>query len=476
MSQLRLKNQLLRKSFLSAIFYFMSKKDLRKMPSVDSLLNTKELSKLLSIYPRPIVKDNLRDVLHGKREKLKKNSLTDISTKAITKELEKNLKELFNSSIKKVINCTGTILHTNLGRAIMSKKAVSAMTLAATEFINLEYDLEKGERGERDSHVEGIIKALTGAESAIVVNNNAAAVFLTINSLSNKKDVIVSRGELIEIGGSFRLPDIIKQSSGKLKEVGTTNRTHLKDYAENISKKTGALFKAHTSNYKVVGFTKDVNLKNLVTLAKENNIPFIEDLGSGAFVDLKNYGLKKEPLVRESIDKGVDIVTFSGDKLLGGPQCGIIAGKKLYIDKIRKNPLKRALRVDKVILSALNATLLVYLKDKDLENEIPFLRYLSRDIKEIEKTAQKAKTLLAKKLGKLYKVGVEKTFAEVGSGSMPSEKLVSVSLSVTSDTYKPQEIFRTFKNSKTPIIGRVSKNKFLLDMRLIEKESDILPL
>ena len=350
--------------------------------------------------------------------------------------------------------------------------------------VNVEYDLARGQRGERDKVIEELLVRLTGAEAACIVNNNAAAVLITLNTLAEGREVVISRGELIEIGGSFRLPDIIEKSGCVLKEVGTTNRSNVKDYEGALKRigpvgnATAVLLKAHTSNFKVSGFTGAVELSELARIAQEKGVALVEDLGSGALVDISNYeGLSalKEPVVADSIRLGADVVTFSGDKLLGGPQAGIIAGKRHYIDRIRKNPLKRALRADKLTLAALEATLLLYLNTESIAEKLPTLRYLARPITDIEKSAKKAAALLKKALGKFYTITVVESLSEVGSGTLPTMDIPTRCVRVESTEIKCTDIARRFAASSVPVIGRVKDDAFLLDMRAIEDPADVVP-
>jgi L-seryl-tRNA(Ser) seleniumtransferase len=347
--------------------------------------------------------------------------------------------------------------------------------MAARHPVNLEYDIEKGRRGDRDSHVEDLICRLTGAEAATVVNNNAAAVLLTLNSLARRKEVIVSRGELVEIGGSFRIPEIISASGCKMHEVGTTNRTRIGDFNGALSAKTGAILKVHTSNYKVVGFTEEAGLAELAILGKDNNIPVIEDLGSGALADLSAFGLPREPLVEESLKAGVDIVTFSGDKLLGGPQAGIIAGKKELIKKIKKNQLKRALRVDKLTLAALEALLKLYLNRDTFCEKIPTLRFLTRPLCELELLARDAAKTLEVFFEGEARVDVEDGSSQIGSGALPGEEIPSKLIVIRHKSLTPSRLASHFRAASPPVIGRVKDDSFILDVRCVDRPQDLSP-
>jgi L-seryl-tRNA(Ser) seleniumtransferase len=371
-------------------------------------------------------------------------------------------------SMRRVINLSGVISHTNLGRARLADEAVQAAAMAGANNVNLEYSLEKGERGDRDSLVEGLIMRLTGVEAATVVNNNAAAVLLALNTLSMGRRTIVSRGELIEIGGSFRLPEVMEKSGAILAEVGTTNRTHLDDYEKAITAQTALVLRAHTSNYRVVGFTTRPDLSELAALCKSRGLPLMEDLGSGALIDLSTLGLPREPTVAETIKAGVDVVTFSGDKLLGGPQAGLIAGRRELVDRIRKNPLRRALRPDKMILAALEATLRLYLSPETAAEKIPTLRHLSRPLAQVRRTADRAAAILRVFFGAGAEVTVMDDVSRAGSGALPEVDVPSVCVAITSQTMNPNQLAAWFRARRVPVIGRVEGGLFRLDMRALD--------
>ncbi|HZX36275.1 MAG TPA: L-seryl-tRNA(Sec) selenium transferase [Thermodesulfobacteriota bacterium] len=453
----------------------MSEKALRALPSVDKILNCEDLKDDLAGYDPEFIKYIIRTALDELRGAILRGEAENLTLEKITGFIKERLRLIAGSSLRRVVNASGIILHTNLGRAILPIEAVEAIRLAASNPVDLEFDLGSGFRGERDARIEVLLGFLAGAEAACVVNNNAAAVLLTLNTLAEGKEVVVSRGELIEIGGSFRLPEIIKKSGCVMKEVGATNRTHPEDYLSAITPDTAVLFKAHKSNYTIEGFTSEVDIKELSVMGKARHIPVVEDLGSGALIDLSRFGLKKEPVVRERISGGADIVTFSGDKLLGGPQAGLIAGKKELVERIRKNPLKRALRADKMTIAALEATLRLYLKPDALAGKIPAFEYISRPLKEIEKAANQAKKLLEKRLGVAYVITVEDSESIVGSGALPDCVIPTKVVSVTHPSEKPEKIFKMFLSNDPPILGRVAKDRFLLDLRTVDKAGDVCP-
>jgi L-seryl-tRNA(Ser) seleniumtransferase len=374
-----------------------------------------------------------------------------------------------------VFNLTGIVLHSNLGRATLAETAITAMSEAASGATTLEYDITEGKRGDRDSHIEAIICELTGAEAATVVNNNAAAVLLTLNTLALNKHVPVSRGELVEIGGSFRVPDIMSRSGCHLVEVGTTNRTHLSDYSDAIDSDTGLLMRVHTSNYRIEGFTKTVPETDLAQLASHHRIPFVVDMGCGNLINLKALGLPHEATARETLENGADLVLFSGDKLLGGPQSGIIAGKQSLVANIKKNPLKRALRLDKVTLAALEATLQLYRNPDTLASQLPTLKLLTRGESDIQAQAARLREPLANALGDSFRVDVIAVSSQIGSGSFPMEVLPSAGLSIRA-RHEEDEALRTlhqqFRELATPIIGRLSNGALLLDLRCLTPEQE----
>ncbi|WPC42911.1 L-seryl-tRNA(Sec) selenium transferase [Clostridium sp. JS66] len=448
----------------------MEKKELlRKLPKMDELLKEDVVINRLNDTMRTLVIDSLRASIDEYRENILKDKINDFAKEDILSKFEEILEDSKEPNLKRVINATGVVIHTNLGRSILSKEAVENVIGVAANYNNLEYDLKKGERGSRYSHVEELIKKVTGAEAALVVNNNAAAVMLVLNTLCKDKEAIVSRGQLVEIGGSFRVPDVMTFSGASLVEVGTTNRTHLYDYENNINENTGVLLKVHTSNFKILGFTEDVSLEELVELGKDKSIPVIEDIGSGTLVDFSKYNFVYEPTVQESIRKGVDVVTFSGDKMLGGPQAGIIVGKKEFVNKMKKNQLTRALRIDKMTLAALEGTIKYYLDEKEAIEKIPTLHMILSSKDEHKKRAYSLKRKLQNK-NKEFKFSVEEDYSMVGGGSMPIEKIPTYVIKVKSDKYKPEELEVMLRKNKVPIIVRVSNDEVIMDVRTMFDE------
>ena len=447
---------------------------LRAIPSLDRLLKLDAVAALVSRYGRPLVTETARAELAALRAALSRAG-AEFDEPGFVRACAARLEREARPSLKSVFNLTGTVLHTNLGRAVMPAEAAEAATRAMTRPVNLEFDLGGGERGERDSHVERLLMRLTGAESALVVNNNAAAVYLALNTLALRKEVPVSRGELIEIGGAFRIPDIMQRSGAKLIEVGTTNRTHLKDYAGAISPRTGALMKVHTSNYVIQGFTASVPEDKLAGLARRHKLPFITDLGSGMLVDLEDYGLPHEPTPGEALAAGADVVTFSGDKLLGGPQAGLIVGRAELIERIRRNPMKRALRVDKMILAALEAVLRLYSDPERLAKRLPTLRHLTREAAPIEAQARR---LLPEVQSAVREAQAEvvPVKSQIGSGSLPVDLLpshgIAVSVQGKRRSAAAASIAQAFRSLPSPVIGRVKDGAFIMDLRCLDAEHE----
>ena len=456
---------------------------LRKIPSVDEILSNPQIGDLLRTYPRTVVVDAVRNGLKRLRQQLlDKKELTDLEEEFFSFE---HLYSLFRKEIdlqvqprlRQLINATGVVIHTNLGRSPLHPSALKHMIDIAKNYSNLEYDLDRGERGNRYTHVEGILCRLSGAESALVVNNNAGAVLLVLNTIAEGREVIVSRGELVEIGGAFRIPDVMRRSGALLKEVGTTNRTYLRDYQKAIGSQTALLLKVHTSNFRVMGFTSDVSLQELAQLGRQHDLPVMNDLGSGCFVDLSQYGLEKEPTVQEAIKTGVDVVTFSGDKLLGGPQAGIILGKKNLLDLIKINPLTRALRIDKLTLAALESTLLLYLDEKRAMEEIPTLRMLSLDTGNLKRRGRRLLRRLSGRVDKGTQLTLREDVSQVGGGALPLQELPTMVLAVKPLDLSVNEVEENLRKGEPPIISRISKDELILDMRtVLDEEIPLLAL
>ena len=450
---------------------------LQHLPSIDKLLSLPEMVELQTTFSRSLVTDALRTVVAELRDKIlhgTENFVLPESSEYVTLAQQK-IEDRTRPLIRNVVNATGTVTHTNLGRSLLTQSALDGLRNAAQNYVNLEYDLETGKRGHRDRITETLLKQLTGCEASTVVNNNAAAVLIVLQTVAKGKEVIVSRGELIEIGGAFRIPDVMASSGAILREVGTTNRTHLRDYAEAINENTALILKVHPSNYKIVGFTSTPEMTELTKLGAEKGITTMEDLGSGALIDLSEYGLPHEPIVADRISCGVDIVTFSGDKLLGGPQAGIIVGKEEWIQKIRKNPLMRALRVDKLIIAALSATLQDYLFQDSITENFPMLTRYTRSMDELLTIAvgiaDRLKVIFEKKVA----INVSETQSEIGSGSLPVETLPSIAVMLAPQTTSVERLSENFRLGSTPIIGRIEDDQLWFDVRtLYEMEQEML--
>jgi L-seryl-tRNA(Ser) seleniumtransferase len=439
---------------------------------VDEILSRLEIVSLLNVHPRAVVVDAIRKGLGRLREELLNRDPSQIEDATFSFEhlyplIQKELDLQVQPRIRRVINATGVVIHTNLGRSPLHPRALQHMIDVSKTYSNLEYDLDLGERGDRYSHVEGLLCRLSGAESGLVVNNNAGAVLLVLNAMAEGKEVIVSRGELVEIGGAFRIPDVMKRSGALLKEVGTTNRTHLSDYEKAVGSQTALLLKVHTSNFRIMGFTSSVSLQELVQLGKQYDLPVVEDLGSGCLLDLTPYGLEKEPTVPEVIKASVDVVTFSGDKLLGGPQAGIILGKKKFIDPIKANPLTRALRIDKLTLTALESTLLFYLDEERATREIPTLRMLSLDRSKLKERGRR----LLRRLSGVVQGGTEfilrEDTSQVGGGAYPLQELPTMVVSIKPRNLSVNRLQENLRRGDPPIISRISRDELILDMRTV---------
>ena len=445
----------------------------RSIPKVDILLADEGIKVLIETYSR----ESVMEAIHSEMEKLRAFiGVCEEEEKAkqqialLNENIAKAVSAMHTPNMKKVINGTGTILHTNLGRAPISFEHMMRAAEIVSGYSNLEYNLEAGRRGERYSHFEKLLCKLTGAEAAMAVNNNASSVLLILSSLAKGGEVIVSRGELIEIGGKFRIPDVMEQSGANLVEVGTTNKTHYEDYEEAITEETKALLKVHTSNYRIVGFTDTVGIDELIPLAKEHDLPVVEDLGSGVLIDLERYGLTHEPTVQESIAKGADVVCFSGDKLLGGPQAGIIIGKKKYIDMMKKNQLTRALRIDKFTAATLERVLQEYLSEEKAVQNIPVLRMITKSLDEVTKDAKKlCRILKAAKLS--AEISVVPLESQIGGGSLPLERIASMGVAINPEKISITELEERLRHMPVPLIPRTANDTVLIDVRTMDEQN-----
>ncbi|MDG6263633.1 L-seryl-tRNA(Sec) selenium transferase [Glaesserella parasuis] len=443
----------------------------RSIPAIDKLLKTSQGADLIQQFGHQAFVAQARLLIEQARQHIQQHqSLPDFLQTEYTlfNELTHRLQSLAQVKMKPVFNLTGIVLHTNLGRGLWSEQAISAATSAMRNNVALEFDIEAGKRSHRDLYISELLQQLTGAEAACVVNNNAAAVLLMLATFAQGKEVIISRGELIEIGGAFRIPDIMAQAGCKLVEVGTTNRTHLKDYRNAINENTAFLMKVHTSNYQIQGFTSSVSEEELVALGQEFNLPVISDLGSGSLTDMQALNLPAEPMVQQKVASGVDLVSFSGDKLLGGPQAGIIVGKKALIDQLQQHPFKRVLRCDKVILSGLEATLRHYLFPDRLTDELPTLHLLTQSLDGLQQKAERLKEALYKRLDSHYILQIEPSEAQIGSGVLPTEKIPSLAVTISADKQSDLlELEKQFQAYPNPIIARFAQQKMWLDVRSV---------
>lgn len=456
----------------------MSDNILRKLPSIDELMNTDAGLSLTKEFDREIVVDAARQIVDDLRSAIKRNPEDSwdhlISADAVIAQVVKLLNKRFEPSLRYAVNAAGIILHTGMGRAMLSKSAVDAVNDAIRGYSTLAVDADTGLRAKRDAHVSELLCAITGAEDATIVNNNAAATMLILNTLAAGKEVIVSRGQLVEIGGSFRMPDVMVMSGAVLKEVGTTNKTHLKDYKSAINENTGAILKVHQSNYRIVGFTSEPSVDELAQLSKEHNLPLIDDIGSGALFDLSEFGLEHEPLVQDSVRAGSSVVCFSGDKLIGGPQAGIIIGKKAIIERIRKNPMARALRVDKMTVAAMEATLRLFMNRGKLNESHPVYRMLSEPISTIELRAVNTLAVICNRLQRCAELSIIDDGSLVGSGSVPAQTIPTKVLSVIPKTMSADALALKLRHYSTPIFTRIKQDAVLFDFRTIQPDEDKL--
>jgi L-seryl-tRNA(Ser) seleniumtransferase len=450
---------------------------LQKLPKVDEILKEEKINRILNETSREMVIEVIRsavDQIRNKILQLKENETYEINQSLIVEQIIQTIEQKKQFSLQKVINATGIVLHTNLGRACLNREVCQHIAKIGENYSTLEYDIHKGARGSRYQHIERFIRKLSGAEAALVVNNNAAAVLLILNTIAKDRQVIVSRGELVEIGGAFRVPEIMEQSGAELLEVGTTNKTRLQDYENTINAKDniGALLKVHTSNYKIVGFTEEVSLKEMACLGEKHNLPVIYDLGSGLMIDLEPYGIYGEPTIPESLASGVDILCFSGDKLFGGPQAGIIVGKKVYIDQMKKNPLTRAFRPDKLTLAALEATLRIYLTSPDVETCIPTLAMITMEPENIQEKANNLFEMIKNKVENC-EVKIINEKSQVGGGSAPTQEIPTFAVSIKPTKISVNTIEQKLRNNGTPIIVRISQESVIIDLRTVA-ENELL--
>lgn len=444
----------------------------RSIPKVDVLLADEKVQTMIETYSRETVMEAIHlemDRLRAYIAKCEDEEEAKRQIDTLTERIARTVTAMHTPNMRMVMNGTGTILHTNLGRAPISPEHMKRVAAIATGYSNLEYNLEAGKRGERYAHFEELLCKITGAEAAMAVNNNAASVMLILSSLAKGGEVIVSRGELVEIGGKFRIPDVMEQSGASLVEVGTTNKTHYDDYEDAITEETKALLKVHTSNYRIVGFTDTVGIDELIPLAREHDLPVVEDLGSGVLIDLEKYGLTHEPTVQESIAKGADVVCFSGDKLLGGPQAGIIIGKKKYIDRMKKNQLTRALRIDKFTAATLELVLQEYLSEEKAVQNIPVLRMITKTLDEVTKDAKKlCRILKAAKLS--AKIEVLPCESQIGGGSLPLERIDSMAVAIHPEKISITELEERLRHMPVPLIPRTANDTVLIDVRTMDAQ------
>ena len=453
-------------------------KSLRSLPAIDKLLQTPQLRDLTEHIPHTILLEAAQTAVDDCRQSIlddRNGSLQPPDLNSIADRAANLARQLHRPRLRPVINATGTLLHTNLGRAPLADSALEAVDAVARSYSNLELNLETGKRGDRFSHVERLICRLTGAEAATVVNNNAGAVMLSLATLATGKEAIVSRGELVEIGGSFRIPEVMEASGVSLREVGSTNKTHLEDYSTAICDRTGLLLKVHTSNYRILGFSEDVPGAKLVDLGKQHKLPVMEDLGSGMLFDMTEYGLPREPTVAETIAAGLDVVTFSGDKLLGGPQAGIIAGRRDALEQIRKHPMARALRCDKMTLAALEATLRLYLDPIRAKNEIPLLRMLASSAEETRTLCVQLETQLRAVIGDRAEIQIIQETATVGGGALPLSELHGFTVAIKPADISVDEFARQLRCGTPPVLGRIQEETLRLNPRTIRPD-ELTPL
>ena len=447
----------------------------RLLPSVDSLLSDLSEDADYRSLPRAFIRDLINDFLGLCREEIKSGIIAreeDLNPSRLRARLDAYLKIHTRPHFRRVINATGVVIHTNLGRSVLNRKAAEAVWKACLYYSNLEFSLDTGKRGSRYSHVEDLLCRITGAEASLVVNNNASAVLIILDTLAKGREVVVSRGQLVEIGGSFRIPDVMTKSGAFLKEVGATNRTHIKDYEGAIGPETGALLKVHTSNYRIIGFHKEVSLKGLVQIGAKYSLPVIEDMGSGNFFDFAAHGyhFMPEPTVQQVVKDGVSVVSFSGDKLLGGPQAGIIVGKKEYIDLIKKNPMNRAVRIDKMTLAALESTLRLYLDPRVAMREVPTLHMITMKAEDLKRAASKIQNRIRKNVKHDLQLSIFPAQSRVGGGSFPEQDLPTFLVGIKSSLMSSEQLRDRLLQTDPPLIGKIENDLFCLDPRTVDQD------
>ncbi len=444
------------------------KKLLSSLPSVDEIVKSEQGEAWQQKYPRVYVIRAIREVIQKRREAILQGNPEVVAPLDLLNEMERRIAKLSDFSLTPVINATGVVIHTNLGRSVLSGEILAQVAKIAGGYSNLEYNLDKGERGKRYSHVQGLLREITGAEDGLIVNNNAAAVFVCLTALAKGREVIVSRGELVEIGGSFRIPDVMSSSGAILKEVGTTNKTHVYDYEKAVCEETALLLKVHQSNFRMIGFTQDVSIEDMSALGRKHGLPVMFDLGSGCLVDLKPYGVHIEPTVQETIKAGADLVTFSGDKLLGGPQAGVIVGRRDLIDKIAKNPLMRAVRVDKMTLAAFEATLRTYLDIDAAKEKIPTLSMLLQNPEDIKERAKKIAQALKKAItAEAASISVIEDVSQSGGGALAEVPFKTFAVAVVPDKISVNALESRLRLSAPRVIARIRDDALILDARTI---------
>jgi L-seryl-tRNA(Ser) seleniumtransferase len=444
------------------------------LPSVDEILKSGQGAEWLNTYPRKYVLLAIREAIDLRRKEIIEGLAVDLSEEVMGADIERIIERLCSFSLKPLINATGVVIHTNLGRSTLSEKALENIRIVSENYSNLEYDIEKGKRGKRYTHIKRILREITGAEDALIVNNNAAAVLLCLNTFSKGREVIVSRGELVEIGGSFRMPDVMTASGALLREVGTTNKTHLYDYEKAINESTSLILKIHKSNYRIIGFTDEVSVEDLVNIGRQHQIPVMFDLGSGCLIDLKPFGIHDEPSVKDIVKTGIDLTTFSGDKLLGGPQGGVIVGKREYIERLQKNPMTRAMRIDKLTLAGFEATLMEYGDEEKAVEHIPTLRMLLQKPEEIQRRANKIAKRLKAEIKDAH-ICVMADSSRAGGGSLPEVALPTYVAAVKSEAVSVNDLEERLRKGNPPIITRIKDDSLIIDARTVrDKDFEVL--